>query len=79
MDSRAGGATEAEEAGVDAALIQEALTHSQARTTVRYIRRRSEKIAGVAEARNAKRATEHASGTLSERAVRTTSERPDEK
>ncbi|MGH9807547.1 MAG: tyrosine-type recombinase/integrase, partial [Terriglobia bacterium] len=62
MDSRAGGATEAEEAGVDAGLIQEALTHSDARSKVRYIRRRSAKIAAVADARTAKRAADSQGG-----------------
>lgn len=51
MDSRAGGATEAEEAGAAFDAIQDALTHSKKETTVRYIRRRSTRIASVAEAR----------------------------
>jgi hypothetical protein len=55
MDTRAGAATEAEEAGVDERLIQEAMTHNDARTTVRYIRRRSKKVAAVAQARNQSR------------------------
>ncbi len=58
MDARAGGATEAEEAGVPLELIQDGLTHSNSRTTVRYIRRRSAKIAGVAAARARKRAAD---------------------
>ena len=58
MDSRAGGATEAEEAGVPIEDIRDALTHSESRTTVRYIRRRAKKIAEVAEARARKRAAE---------------------
>jgi hypothetical protein len=37
MDSRAGGATEAEEAGVALDAIQGALTHSKKDTTLRYI------------------------------------------
>lgn len=61
MDSRAGGATEAEEAGVPLELIREALTHSKQDTTVRYIRRRSTRIASVAEAR--KRAREAGEGS----------------
>jgi hypothetical protein len=52
MDTRAGAATEAEEAGVDERLIQESMTHNDVRTTVRYIRRRSKKVAAVAQARN---------------------------
>jgi hypothetical protein len=56
MDARAGGATEAEEAGVDVALISDGLTHSNKQTTVRYIRRRAKKIATVAEARKLSRA-----------------------
>ena len=38
MDSRAGGATEAEEAGAALDAIQGALTHSKKDTTLRYIR-----------------------------------------
>jgi len=37
-DSRAGGATEAEEAGVAVAAIQYAVTHSKRDTTLHYIR-----------------------------------------
>lgn len=58
MDSRAGAATEAEEAGVRLEDIRDALTHSEARTTVRYIRRQTKKIAEVAAARNRKRTEE---------------------
>lgn len=63
MDSRAGGATEAEEAGAALDAIQNALTHSKKETTVRYIRRRSAKIADVADARQRKRANDDGSGT----------------
>ncbi len=63
MDTRAGGATEAEEAGVEIAAISDALTHTQQRTTVRYIRNRSTKIASLQEARNAKRAADRGDGT----------------
>ena len=64
MDSRAGGATEAEEAGAAIDAIQGALTHSKKATTLRYIRRSSSKIATVAEARSRKRAAdEGGSGT----------------
>lgn len=55
MDSRAGGTTEAEEAGAAFDAIQDALSHSKKETTVRYIRRRSTRIASVAEARAARR------------------------
>ncbi|HET7806602.1 MAG TPA: hypothetical protein VFL53_20375 [Pseudolabrys sp.] len=41
MEARAGAATEAEEAGVDKRLIQEAMTYNDARSNARYIRRRS--------------------------------------
>jgi Phage integrase family len=58
MDSRAGAATEADEAGADLDAISAALTHNESRTTVRYIRRRNAKIAGVAEARARKRAAD---------------------
>lgn len=51
MDARAGGATEAEEAGAAIEAIQDALTHSKKHTTLRYIRKRSKRIADVAEAR----------------------------
>jgi hypothetical protein len=56
MDTRAGGATEAEESGADLEAIQDALTHSQKEMSLRYIRRRSKRIATVAEARNRQRA-----------------------
>jgi integrase len=39
MDARAGGATEADEAGAALEAIQSALTHSKESTTLRYIRR----------------------------------------
>jgi hypothetical protein len=58
MDARAGAATEAEEAGVPIEDIRDALTHSESRTTVRYIRRRAKKIAEVAEARARQRAAD---------------------
>ena len=51
MDSRAGGATEADEAGVDFKMIQELLTHSEPKTTVRYLRRREKRISDVAKMR----------------------------
>ena len=62
MDARAGAATEAEEAGVAIGLIQEALTHADSRMTVRYIRRRTAKIAEVADARARKRAGDPSDG-----------------
>jgi aspartate aminotransferase-like enzyme len=59
MDARAGGATEADEAGAALEAIQGALTHSRTSTTLRYIRRGgSRKIEQVAEARAAKRKAE---------------------
>jgi hypothetical protein len=58
MDSRAGGATEADEAGADFKAISDHLTHSETKTTVRYIRRVQKRTATVAEARNRKRAAE---------------------
>jgi hypothetical protein len=58
MDSRAGGATEAEEAGAGLEAVQDAMTHSKQGTTLRYIRRRSANLATVADARNRKRAAE---------------------
>lgn len=56
MDARAGGATEAEEAGIDIGLISEGLTHTNTKTSGRYIRRRSKKIVTIAEARKQSRA-----------------------
>jgi hypothetical protein len=58
MDSRAGGATEAEESGADLDAIQANLTHSDKRTTIRYLRQRAKKIATVADARARKRASD---------------------
>ncbi len=56
MDSRAGGATEADEAGAAVEAIQGAMTHSNKTTTIRYLRRgHSKKIESVAEARRRKR------------------------
>ena len=51
MDSRAGGAVEADEAGAEFAAIQAALTHSKPDQTLRYIRGRAKRIASVADAR----------------------------
>ncbi len=56
MDSRAGGTTEAEEYGANLEAIQDALTHSKKEMSLRYIRRRSTRIASVAEARSRGRA-----------------------
>jgi hypothetical protein len=58
MDTRAGGATEAEESGADLEAIQDALTHSKKEMSLRYIRRRSTRIATVAQARNRQRAAQ---------------------
>jgi hypothetical protein len=54
-DARAGGATEAEESGVPLEDIQNGLTHTSKTTTLRYIRRRTTKIANVALARQQSR------------------------
>lgn len=56
MDARAGGATEAYDAGADLGAIQGALTHDEAKTTGRYIRRRAAPFATVAAARKRGRA-----------------------
>jgi hypothetical protein len=56
MDARAGGATEAEEAGATEEAIQQALTHTNRTTTRRYVRRRARKIAEVTQVRNQSRA-----------------------
>jgi hypothetical protein len=63
MDSRAGGATEAEEAGASLEQIQAGLTHTEQKTTLRYIRRRTTKIAMVADARSRKRAADEDGGS----------------
>ena len=63
MDARAGGATEAEEALVDIDLIKDGLTHTNVTTTGRYIRRRSKKIAALAEARKQSRTSDEGGGT----------------
>jgi len=61
MDSRAGGAVEADEAGAELGAIQAALTHAKPHQTLRYVRRRSKRIASVADAR--RRARESDGGT----------------
>jgi hypothetical protein len=58
MDTRAGGATEADDAGAPIELIRDALTHTNEATTVRYIRRRGSKMDALADVRNRKRAGE---------------------
>jgi len=58
MDSRAGGATEADEAGADLKAISDHLTHSETRMTVRYIRNVKGRTKEVADARNKKRAAD---------------------
>ena len=64
MDARAGGATEADEAGAALEAIQGALTHTNKVTTLRYLRgRRTKKLSEIAEARNSKRAAENDGGT----------------
>ena len=50
--------------GAAVKMIQGALTHTKESTTLRYIRRRSEKITGaVADLRSAHRASENDGGT----------------
>ncbi|MDB5579814.1 MAG: putative Phage integrase [Bradyrhizobium sp.] len=65
MDSRAGGATEAEEGGAAFEDIQGALTHSkkQEATTGRYFRRQARTHRAVAEVRQAKRVADEKGGT----------------
>lgn len=58
MDSRAGAATEAEEALANLGGISDNLTHSDGRTTDRYIRRRTKRIAMVTQARVRSRETD---------------------
>jgi hypothetical protein len=58
MDSRAGGATEADEAGADLKAISDHLTHSETRMTVRYIRNVAGRTKEVADARSRKRAAD---------------------
>lgn len=58
MDARAGGAGEADEAGVDTTLISAGLTHTNVTTTGRYLRRRAKKIVTIAEARKQARSSE---------------------
>ena len=60
MDARAGGATEADEAGADIGLISSGLTHTNVQMTQRYIRggRSARKTTALAEARKRKRAAE---------------------
>ena len=64
MDARAGAATEAEETGaLTLEEIQGALTHTNKVTTLRYIRRRTKKIADVATARKQARIADNEGGT----------------
>jgi hypothetical protein len=64
MDARAGGATEAHEAGATSKQIQGLLTHTNEHTQVRYIRRVSARVTGeVADLRAAKRAADSDGGT----------------
>jgi hypothetical protein len=58
MDSRAGAATEASEAGADLKAISDMLTHSEQRTTLRYIRRNEQTISDALRARSRKRASD---------------------
>jgi hypothetical protein len=58
MDSRAGGGGEAYDAGADLEDIQAAYTHEKPAMTLRYIRRKSKRIARVAAARTRSREEE---------------------
>ena len=51
MDSRAGAATEADAAGADLKSISDLLTHSEPRTTLRYIRSTNKRMRTLAKAR----------------------------
>lgn len=63
MDARAGGITEADEAGVPLEDIQMGATHKDKRQTLSYVRRRTKKIASTAEARKQSRTAEDGGGT----------------
>jgi hypothetical protein len=63
MDTRAGGATEADHAGADVELIREGLTQTNTNTTLRYIRRRSAKLDKLADVRKAARNADTSDGT----------------
>lgn len=58
MDARAGGATEAEDAGADLKAISDHLTHSDISTTLRYLRSPDGRTKEVADARAKKRASD---------------------
>ena len=62
-DARAGGITEAEEAGVPLDDIQLGATHQDKKQTLAYVRRRKRKIVGIAEARKQSRPAEDGGGT----------------
>ena len=55
MDSRAGGITEATDAGASIEAVRHHATHRDARTTMRYSRQTLAKTQSVAEIRNAVR------------------------
>jgi hypothetical protein len=59
MDARAGAITEAEESGVGIDDIRDGAGHNKQGMTLRYVRRRSRKIAAITEARERKRGTEN--------------------
>ena len=63
MDARTGGITEAEEASAPLEDIQAGATHEDKKTTLRYIRRRTKKIASLAVARKASRIADEGGGT----------------
>lgn len=55
MDARAGGATEADDAGATIEAIRDGLTHTKSETTIRYLRRRGTKMDALADARGSHR------------------------
>jgi hypothetical protein len=61
MDTRAGGLSEADEAGADLGAMRHAATHAQASTTVRYLRKPLKKTSAVSHLRVASRSPENAS------------------
>ena len=61
MDTRAGGLSEADEAGADLNAMRHAATHAQASTTVRYLRKPLAKTREVAQLRTASRSGKNAS------------------
>jgi hypothetical protein len=63
VEKRLAAAWEQEAARSKVDAVEGALTHTKADTTLRYIRRRSTKMAEVAAARSSKRAADKGDGT----------------